>query len=52
VALLIYLIYIHLLSEIIISGKGQKHASGAVFGDQSKKCRKVIILKQKVDVLK
>lgn len=38
---LISLIYIHLLSEIIMSGKAEKCAGDAVVGRQSKKCRKV-----------
>jgi hypothetical protein len=49
---LISLIKIHLLSETIVSGRGQKHAGGAIIGGQGKKCRKVITLQQKLNVLK
>jgi hypothetical protein len=44
---LISLIYVHLLSEIIINGKGQKYARGAITGGQIDKCR---TLEQELDV--
>jgi hypothetical protein len=31
-------IYIHLLSETVMIGKGQKCAGGAIIGGQSKEC--------------
>jgi hypothetical protein len=49
---LIYLIYIHLLSETIVSNMGQKHAGSATIDGQNKTCRKFITLEQKLDVLK
>jgi hypothetical protein len=42
VALLIDLIYIHLISEIM-SSRDQKHECGAIMGGQNKKCREVNI---------
>jgi hypothetical protein len=50
-SLLISLIYIACLIERIMGGEGQKCSYGAITGSQSKKCREVITLVQKYDVL-
>jgi hypothetical protein len=46
------LIYIHLLSVIVMSGKDQNNVNCIIIGGQIKKCRKIITTEQKFNVIK